>query len=210
MTADDAHGPPGEMTRADLEQTVRALLEPHPSVRRIELSGSRARGDATRWSDWDFEVSIDDLDALAPRLPSLIAPLEPLAWLWDPLANDATFMFLLDGPTKVDLIFDQPARRQPPYDVRAENLRAIDVHFWDWTLWLTSKFAAGKHDLVSDELEKMSWYILRPMGIEATPSDLVEAVDLYVAERTRKEQHFGVTVPRELGRQVEIVAREVA
>ena len=188
-------------------ERVRQAIAVHPSVRGVTLSGSRARGDATSLSDWDFEVETEDFASLKDALPSLIAPIEPLVTLWDPLADHATFMLILSGPTKVDLIFEEPVAPLPPYDVRADNLQAIDAHFWDWCLWLTSKRASGKTDLLAEELTKMTNYILEPMGVRTSPSDLGAAVDLYLAARDEQETRTGVRVSRELGSQVARVVR---
>jgi hypothetical protein len=190
---------------------VRDAVEQHPSVKVVTLVGSRARGDATPLSDWDFSVETDDFPALRDALPALVAPLAPLTTLWDRLADHATFMLILRGPTKVDLLFDdQPNATLPPYEVNASTLPTIDSHFWDWSLWLVSKQAKGKTDLVASELSKMTWYILSPMGIERTPGDLNEAVDLYLVARSEHEQRFGVHVDPELGSQVARVVHTYA
>lgn len=191
-------------------ERVREAVAGHPSVRSVTLVGSRGRGDATPLSDWDFQVDTDDFAPVRDALPSLVASIEPLVTLWDPLADHQTFMLILRGPTKVDLIFDEPTIALPPYEVRADNLNAIDAHFWDWCLWLVSKRAAGKTGLLSDELAKMKWYILEPIGAGGTPTDLGAAVDLYLAARTTQEARTGVHVPRELGDEVSRVVRDYA
>jgi hypothetical protein len=66
---------------------VGALLRAHPSVRAVALAGSRARGTATPRSDWDLRVDVTDFAAVAAALPELVAPLQPLARLWDPLSR---------------------------------------------------------------------------------------------------------------------------
>src|SRR6266542_2148535 len=76
----------GEILRAvDLGTRVPELIEEHPAVRSVSLAGSRAAGTPTPLSDWDFGIETDDLEALTPALPELLAPLEPLAQQWDPL-----------------------------------------------------------------------------------------------------------------------------
>jgi len=51
---------------------------------------------------------------------------------------------------KIDLIFDQPhAALPPPWQVTASTLAGIDDHFWDWALWLWSKPAAGRRDVLA-------------------------------------------------------------
>jgi hypothetical protein len=186
---------------------VRALLEPHPAVTSVTLAGSRARGDATSFSDWDVKLVTSDFDALAPAFPSLVASLDPVATLWDRLAPEQCFMLILPGPVKVDIIMDIPHEPGPAYTVDASTLPDIDKHFWDWTLWLTSKHAKGKDDLVRSELEKMFGYILVPMGVASAPRDLGEAVDVYVAARDEQEARFGITLDRRLASEVEPVVR---
>ncbi len=183
----------------------------HPAVRRVELIGSRARGDHTEWSDWDYDVEVDDFAALARDIEGLVAGVDPLGTLWDRLAHRETFMLILEGPTKVDFIFNGvPRDFDPPYVVEAQNLAAVDVHMWDWSLWLTSKIAKGRDQLVSEELEKMYGYILSPMGAVERPADLASAVDIYKRSRDAAEARFGVELPRRLASEVEPVVRRVS
>jgi predicted nucleotidyltransferase len=63
----------------DIAARVTAVLEHYPSVERVELVGSRGRGDASALSDWDLQIHTTDADALARDLAALVAPLEPLA-----------------------------------------------------------------------------------------------------------------------------------
>ena len=35
------------------------LVIKHPAVSNVTLIGSRLRGDATEWSDWDFSVEVE-------------------------------------------------------------------------------------------------------------------------------------------------------
>jgi hypothetical protein len=193
----------------DIGEQVPRLLGAHGAVRTVTLAGSRARGESTTWSDWDFDVKTDDFEALAADLPAIVAPLRPLAALWDPLSDEQTYMLILDGPVKVDLLFDVPHAHHAPYVAAAETMRAIDDHFWDWTLWLTSKVAHGKADLVRGELEKMAWFILSPLGVDTPPTSLRQAVDLYLAARDEHARRFGVDVPRELGNQVAGLVRRM-
>jgi hypothetical protein len=186
-----------------LSEQVEEVLSRHPAVRRVTLVGSRARADATDLSDWDFQVTTDDFATLASDLPRLTAPLQPLGSLWDRLADIATYMLILRGPVKVDFLFDDvPNEPLPPYDLARDELAAIDVHFWDWCLWLTSKVAKGKAGLVHDELGKMQRYILEPLGGERPPQDLLDAVDTYLELRRRQERSLGRRVPRDVGDQV--------
>jgi hypothetical protein len=168
----------------------------------VSFVGSRARGDATAFSDWDFKVETDDFPCVSADLPSIAEPLRPLVAQWDRLSDEQCYMLILDGPCKVDLIFDVPHTHEPPHVASAETLPAIDAHFWDWTLWLTSKVAAGKDDVLRAELAKMSEHLLGPLGVPTAPATLPQAVDAYLTARAGHEQRFGVTVPRELGAQV--------
>ncbi len=187
----------------DVERAVRAALEPSPLVRSVRLVGSRSRGVESPLSDWDFLVDTDDFDALAPTLPELVAPLEPLGQLWDPLSEEGTYyMLILRGPVKVDLAFDRPPVLPPPWVARAETLPQIDAHFWDWTLWLASKREKGHDELVRAMLPQMFRYLLSGLGVEEVPQSLENAVELYVAARERAEQRLGVEVPRALGDEV--------
>lgn len=198
------------MDGTDLVRVVPALLHGSPAIRSVSLVGSRQRGDATIWSDWDFKVRADDFAAVAQVLPTLIAPLEPLAAQWDRLSDEQCYMLIVDGPQKIDLIFDEPHVHQPPHAVSATTLTTIDAHFWDWALWLTSKVGVGRLDLLATELAKMTDHLLGPLGIVATPGSLTDAVDAYLSARTNHEERFGAKVPRELGRQVERVIRKQA
>jgi predicted nucleotidyltransferase len=190
---------------------VQDVLCSHPSIKAITLIGSRARGESTSLSDWDFSVETNDFDAAANILPELTKALDPLAQLWDPLCEVATYMLILPGPTKVDFLFlDQPGQHLPPPLVTAETLVSVDTHFWDWSLWLTSKLAAGKNELVEQELAKMTEHILHPMGITGRPTNLSEAVSAYLSARTRQEAKLGLKVPRTLGLEVERVVEAVS
>lgn len=171
-------------------------------MRSVALVGSRARGDATEWSDWDFHVETDDFAALAADLPTLVAPLRPLVAQWDRLSDEQCYMLIVDGPTKIDFLFDVPHEHEPPHTVSAETLSAIDAHFWDWTLWLASKVAKGRDDVVQSELEKMSGHLLRPLGVPEVPTSLLHASDVYLAARGEQERRFGVRAPRGLETQV--------
>jgi hypothetical protein len=154
--------------REDLASLVPALLQASPLVATVELCGSRASGTAGLHSDWDFRVATEDFAALASELPELIRALEPLVEQWDRLSDEACYMLVVSGPTKIDLIFpDVPHEHEPPWVVDAGTLSALDDHFWDWVLWLTSKVDAGNDSLVEAELAAMRDHILVPMGITA-------------------------------------------
>jgi hypothetical protein len=175
---------------------VLAAVAPH--VERIELVGSRAEGRATQWSDWDFGVRARDFAALAQALPGLLAPLDPLVQQWDRLSETWCWMLILRGPVKVDLIFDDPHVKEPPWEPGPDTLAGIDDHFWDWMLWLRSKEARGEDEYVAEELEKLHLHLLAPLGVEVVPSSIGEAVVTYRRARDRGEKQFGVTVSREL------------
>jgi hypothetical protein len=187
----------------DFGTRVPELLRKHPSVRRVELVGSRVAGTATPLSDWDFAVETSDLDTLARALPELVVPLEPLAQQWDPLGQHPTYMLMLRGPTKIDFIFSgEPMEERPPWQVSADTLVALDAHFWDWILWLAAKRARGRAELVSTELEKMHGFLLGPLGVEAVPATIEDAVDEYLAALDVAERRFGISLPRTLQHEV--------
>ena len=182
-----------------LEREVTAAIGSHPAVRNIKLTGSRAEGRATARSDWDFAVETDDFAAVARDLPALSAPLAPIALQWDRLSPHRCWMLMLEGPTKIDVVFpDEPHELAPPWEPARETLPGIDRHFWDWALWLRSKEAAGKRDLVASELEKLFDHLLSPLGVAIPPDSVAEAVAAYREARAAAERRFGCDVPREL------------
>jgi hypothetical protein len=172
-------------------------------VLEIRLAGSRADGRAIERSDWDFSVDTSDFSSIAHALPQLLAPLEPLSQQWDRLSPYQCWMLMLRGPVKVDLIFpDVPHIDQPPWQVCADTLAGIDVHFWDWILWLRSKAERGMRELVERELEKLFHHILAPLGVSAQPSSVDQAAAAYRDARARAEDALGVEVPRALENEV--------
>jgi hypothetical protein len=180
------------------ERIIRAVA-PHPAVRSIKLVGSRAEGRAHEHSDWDFLVEANDFAGVARALPRFLAPLDPLVQQWDRLSPEWCWMMILRGPAKVDLIFpDQPHTNEPPWTPSPKNLAGIDAHFWDWMLWLRSKEASSKAELIAGELEKLYDHLLAPLGVEHRPPTLPDALDLYRAARDHAEQCFGTKVDREL------------
>lgn len=186
---------------AELEARLMSAVRSHPAVRRVELVGSRAEGRrrATEHSDWDFEVETDDFEAVAAALPDLLAPLQPVAQQWDRLSTHRCWMAILPGAVKVDLIFGAVAHEpEPAWVPAADNLAAIDRHFWDWTLWLSGKDAAGKDDVVGDELQKLFDHLLGPLGVEQRPSSVGEAVAAYRAARAQAEDRFERVISRRL------------
>ena len=186
-----------------IRERVPAALSAHPAVKAVELAGSRAEGRATERSDWDFLVATDHFEGLVSDLPGLVAEFEPLAQQWDRLSPSWCYMLILRGPVKVDLIFpDEPHLNDPPWRPDRENLAALDAHFWDWTLWLSSKVAAGNDELVAGELDKLFAHLLGPLGVSARPSTIGQAVDAYREAREHLETKLGVTVPRDLENEV--------
>lgn len=191
-----------------IPELIRESLADLPSLASIELVGSRARGEATEWSDWDFRCFATDFEACRVDLPERLSRLRPLVAQWDRLGEPWCYMLILSGPTKVDLIFEAEAHRdEPPWVVTPETLHGIDDHFWDWTLWLVSKAAAGNQDLLASELLKMQEHLLAPLGVPQSPSSLDEAVDGYLAARNRylADQGLDFTSPAEVevGRVIE-------
>lgn len=187
-------------------QEIASTLRRHPTVTSIDLAGSRARGTATPYSDWDFIIETKDFARLKADISELLAPHRPLAVQWDRLSSVECCMLFLRGPGKVDLIFPAvPHTQEPAWSVGPDTLGAIDLHFWDWTVWLIAKQAGEKHALVESELRKVSEYLLRPLGVSITPKDSNEAVQLYLAARDVAEQELNVRVSREL--QTEVSAR---
>jgi hypothetical protein len=181
---------------------VPEVVQRHPAVQKVELVGSRATGTSVPLSDWDFLVETDDFEAVVQALPQLVEPLRPLARQWDPLGEHPCYMLMLTGAVKVDLIFDRPHEPAPAWVVTAETLPRIDAHFWDWVLWLGAKRAAGKHELVESELEKLSAHILAVLGVEERPGSLEEAVGRYRPVLHDAEERLGVRVSPRLGAEV--------
>ena len=117
----------------DLVGVAIALVAKHPEVRRVEFAGSRSRGTHEELSDWDFAVQTSDFAAVARDLPTLVAPLDPLAEQWEPLGHFPAYQVLLRGPTKVEYLFLEHSQdAMPPVTPSKDTLVAIDTHFWDW------------------------------------------------------------------------------
>jgi predicted nucleotidyltransferase len=182
---------------------IRTALEGCSAVTSVTLGGSRERGGATELSDWDLYL-VGDRVAMMVEVPAIIASFRPLAAFWEPLAEEAGYMVVLDGPTKVD-VFPAGGRRrriQPPWVVSAETLAQIDGHFWDWILWLGGKTLRDERELVTSELIKMHGFLLEPMGVAAPPTSLDEARATYLCARASAMDDLGVVVDPELERQV--------
>jgi hypothetical protein len=150
----------------------------------VKLAGSRARAEQTELSDWDFDVEAPEFAAAAAALPRLVEPLRPMSKQWDRLSPFPTYMLMLRGPIKVDLLFpDRPNPPAPPWRVSAETLPAVDVHFWDWILWLASKRRAGRNELVGEQLRLMHEHLLAPMGLAEPPDSVAAALAAYLELR---------------------------
>jgi hypothetical protein len=190
------------MTDDQVAPAVEAVVGACAGIRAVRLVGSRALGTPTTLSDWDFETEVSGLASTLHALPQAVDELEPLAKQWDRLSDEHCYMLLLRGPRKIDLIFGEPHRHEPPWLVTAETLRPVDDHFWDWTLWLASKRLAGKQELVRTHLDELAEHILGPMGIVEVPSSLEDATHLYLGARSRLEAEFGFTISTELQEEV--------
>ena len=81
-------------------------------------------------------------------------------------------------------------------------MRAIDAHFWDWTLWLGAKRLRGLDTLVAAELAKMWRHLLQPLGATRPPATPHQAVTSYLQLRHRHEQRLRFTVTPDLGNAV--------
>jgi hypothetical protein len=161
--------------------------------------GSRAEGLAHDLSDWDFALEIEDFESVVRDLHELVASLRPLAEQWDPYSSYACYMLMAAGPTKIDLLFPSERRSwSPPWKPSPDTLGAIDLHFWDWILWLEQKRRGGNDDALAKSLADMHALMLRPMGVVAGPHSVSEATTAYLGARSELEKAFGVSVPRTL------------
>ena len=180
-----------------------ALVAKHPAVGRVEFAGSRARGTHEELSDWDFAVETSNFAAVARDLPTLVAPLHPLAEQWEPLGHFPVYQVMLRGPTKVEYLFlEYPQDPKPPVNPSKDTLGAINTHFWDWIWWLATKDAAGRRDLVSEHLPQLFRHLLRPMGVDMTPEDIDAATRAFLTRRSALEREYGVSVPRTLENEI--------
>jgi hypothetical protein len=57
-----------------LPDDVIAVLSADPRITAVELTGSRARGQETPLSDWDFAVTAAEFDAVRDALPDTVRP----------------------------------------------------------------------------------------------------------------------------------------
>jgi hypothetical protein len=178
-----------------LPDDVIAVLSSDVRIAAVELTGSRARGQATPLSDWDFAVTAVGFEDARNALRETVRPLHPVVAQWDRLSRTWCYMLILAGPAKVDLLFGRPHQPAGPWPVNASTLAGIDDHFWDWALWLRSKLA-GRADIVAAELRKLHEHLLGPMGVTRVPASLGDAVAAYRAAREKCERRLGSYVSR--------------
>jgi hypothetical protein len=183
----------------DVARTIPQVLVSHPTVRELRLVGSRADGRSHELSDWDFAVEADDFRRVARDLPKLVTPLRPLAEQWDRYSSYACYMLMLRGPTKIDLIFPNERRDwAAAWEATPDTIAAIDLHFWDWALWLEQKRRHGRSRQLEKGLGDLFELLLRPLGVAGRPASVADAVDSYVAARADLERRFGRRVSRQL------------
>lgn len=179
-----------------LPADVISTLSSDARISKVELTGSRARGEATPLSDWDFAITAPQFDELREGLAEIVGPLRPVVTQWDRLSPIWCYMLILPGPAKVDLLFSCPHQPLGPWPVTASTLAGIDGHFWDWALWLRSKEAAGRRAMVTAELRKMHEHLLSPMGVTSPPESVSDAVSVYRGVRDEWERRLRSSVPR--------------
>ncbi len=70
-----------------LPAAVIGVLAADPKITAVELTGSRARGQAAPLSDWDFAVTAPRFDDVRDALPETVRPLRPVVAQWDRLSR---------------------------------------------------------------------------------------------------------------------------
>jgi Nucleotidyltransferase domain len=181
------------------------------AVQAVRLVGSRADGRAHDLSDWDFVVVTEEFESVASDLHGLVATLRPLGEQWDRYSSHACYMLMLAGPTKIDLLFPSEHRSwSPPWTPSPETLEAIDLHFWDWILWLEQKRRGGKGELLRKNLGDMHELMLGPMAVASEPKTVSAAIGAYVKARDELEERFGVSVPRDLEHEVRLLVERAS
>jgi hypothetical protein len=187
----------------DLVSFAIAVVAGHPAVDRVEFAGSRPRGTHEELSDWDFAVTTSDFAAVARDMPALVAPLAPLGEQWEPMGHFPVYQVLLRGPTKVEYLFlDHSQEAAPPVTPGPATLLAINNHFWDWIWWIATKASIGRDDLVTEHLRQLHEHLLGPMGVDAVPENIEDAIDAFLTRRNGFEQVYDLPVPRALETEV--------
>lgn len=197
---------PDSANPVNLPADVIAVLTSDSRISTVELTGSRARGQETPLSDWDFAVTATSFEAVRDALPETVRPLHPVVSQWDRLSPIWCYMLILTGPAKIDLLFGHPHQPAGPWPVNAATLAGIDDHFWDWLLWLRSKLAR-QDDLVARELRKLHEHLLGPLGVAHEPASLSEAVAAYRSAREQWERRLRSRVSRDAENTVIAVVR---
>jgi hypothetical protein len=98
----------------------------------------------------------------------------------------------------VDLLFGHLHQPEKPWQVNASTLAGVDTHFWDWALWLRSKLATGRHEIVAGELRRLHEHRLGPMGVISARASLDAAVAACRSARQGWERRLGLHVSRNL------------
>jgi hypothetical protein len=178
----------------DLIERIVAAIRRHPAIREVNLVGSRLDGTAGPLSDWDFKIETAEPERVFGELPAIVSAFRPLAAFWDPLGGRSNYMVTFAGPLVLDLHVDLQPLPPQPWRVGPDTLANLDSHFWNWSLWLAGKSLKRKNQHVAQELQKMSRYLLRPLGCPKVPADLAEAVAEYAPTRERAEARYGVRV----------------
>lgn len=187
-----------ETCEEEFERTIIEALSGHFSITDVHLTGSRASQQNTEFSDWDFAVSTSNFEYTATNIQTVVKKLLPLGTFWDPLGSTKCFVAILSGPKKVDFIFEEPQEEKQPYVISRQNLAQIDLHFWDWTIWLVSKEKHADKELVASELHKMYDFILSPMGVSDEPEDIASAVRSFLDALKNAEEEFKIRIDSKL------------
>jgi hypothetical protein len=169
----------------------------------VEFAGSRSRGTHDELSDWDFAVETPDFDAVAPDMPRLVAPLEPLGQQWEPLGQFPAYQVLTRGPTKIEYLFlNEVQDALPPVRRSPETLGAINTHFWDWIWWLITKASAGRDDLVAEHMPQLYVHLLPRWGSRSRRTASTRPIAAFVGRRDALEREYGISLPRALETEV--------
>jgi predicted nucleotidyltransferase len=66
-----------------LPDDVITVLSSDARISKVELTGSRAKGQATPLSDWDIAVATPRFEDVRNALPETVRPLHPVVAQWD-------------------------------------------------------------------------------------------------------------------------------